>query len=123
MKTIGVLMVGALAVLASLAMACGGDDEAPASGDTGAGTVSGGMIMPNQFLTYEGERYELVNILFENMLPAGEFTAVGLATESDVDLKGDMRVFNRKGDSTAVYTYAAPTADDGGMWLAWRLAS
>jgi hypothetical protein len=122
MRTRIVLMLGAVALLASLAVACGdgGDGETP--GGTGAISPGGGMIAPNQFLTYEGERYELVNMLLEIMVPPEQFVPVGVATESDVDLKGDMRVFQREGDSTAIYTYSAPTEDDGGIWLAWRIA-
>ena len=63
---------------------------------------------------------QLVTQLFEAMAPAEAFAVVGEATAADIDLRGDMRVFERAGDSTAVYTYSAPTADDGGLWLAWR---
>ena len=120
MNAVRFLFFAAAALLASLAVACGDDETPTAGGDTGAGVSPGGMIAPNQFLTYEGQRYELVNMLFETMVPAEEFEAVGVATESDVDLKGDMRVFNRQGDTSAIYTYSTPTADDGGLWLAWR---
>jgi hypothetical protein len=79
------------------------------------------MIAQNVYLTYEGGRYELVNMMFEGMVSASEFQAIGEATESDVDMKGDTRVYHRTGDDTAVYTHSAATADDQGMWMAWRI--
>ena len=121
MKAIGFLMVGAVALLASLAVACSDDDDTPVSGETASGSVSGGMIRPNTFMTYDGQRYELVNMLFESMVSASEFQEAGELSEADIDTKGDMRVFTRTGDEGAVYTYSAPSADDGGLWLAWRL--
>lgn len=123
MKAITILLVGAVVVLASLAVACGDDGGRVGAQAPGTGAVGGGMIAPNQFLTHEGARYELVNMMLEIMVPAEQFVPVGVATQSDVDLKGDMRVFQREGDSTAIYTYSAPTADDGGIWLAWRITS
>ena len=72
------LVMGAVALIASLAVACGDDDGSPSSsGDTGPGTVSSGMIAPNTFMTYEGQRYELVNMLFEDMVKDSEFSEAG----------------------------------------------
>ena len=119
MKAFRVLMVGAVALLAAVAVACGDNDGVGSDHEAVSGGGAG-MVRPNTFMTYEGQRYELVNMLFEAMAPAEAFAVVGEATAADIDLRGDMRVFERAGDSTAVYTYSAPTADDGGLWLAWR---
>ena len=72
-------------------------------------------------MTYDGQRYELVNMLFESMVSASEFQEAGELSEANIDTKGEMRVFTRSGDGGAVYTYSVPTADDGGLWLGWRL--
>jgi hypothetical protein len=121
MKALKFIAVGAIALLATLAVACGGGGKAPESND-GAGAVSSaGMVAPDTFLTYDGQRYELVNILQEDFVSRSEFQVAGEATEADVDMKGDMRVFIRTGDAGSIYTYSAPTADDTGFWLAWRL--
>lgn len=122
MTAIRLLTVGAIALLAAVAVACGGDDDSPSDGGEVAGGGSG-LIRPNTFMTYEGQRYELVNMIFEDMVPESEFHEAGVATQADIDMKGDMRVFKRDGDTTAVYTYSAPTADDVGIWLAWRVTS
>ncbi len=121
MKAIGFFVIGVVALLASLAVACGGNDDTAAV-DGPAPGVSGGLVARDQFMTYDGHRYELVNMIFESMLPADEFQPVGTVSQSDVDLT-DRRVFSRAGDTTAVYTHSAPTPDDNGFWLAWRLAS
>ena len=122
MKSLGFFLIG-MTLLASLVMACGGGDTTGNEDGAGPGSVSGGMVARNQFMTYDGHRYELVNMIFEGMIPSEELQAAGTATESDVDLTGDMRVFTRAGDTTVVYTHSAATADDNGFWLAWRLAS
>ena len=124
MKRFGLMMMGAIVLLASLAVACGGSDSPNAASDQGGGVApSGGLVARDKFMTYDGHRYQLVNMIFEEMVPAEQFQAVGMATQADVDMSGDMQVFVREGDSTAVYTHSGANQDDNGVWLAWRLAS
>jgi hypothetical protein len=120
MKTFGwPALVGAV-LLASLAVACGGD-KAPAASDEGAGGPAlGGMVAQNRFLVFDGQRYELVNMMFENLVNADEFEVAGEATSADVDLS-DPHVYTRADDPSAVYTHSAATAEGGGTWLVWRL--
>jgi hypothetical protein len=122
MKTLGWLMLGAVALVASLVVACGGDDKpVDSTGSASPPGAGGGLVARDKFLTYDGKRYELVNMLTESMAPESEFQAIGVATASDIDLRGDLRVYSRSGDSTSVFTHSAATADDAAMWLAWRL--
>jgi hypothetical protein len=120
------VVLGAMALLASLAVACGDDGDDSPSGDTGSSgepvAPGGGLVPRDTFLTYDGKRYELVNMLQESMAPAGEFEEIGSATEADIELK-DLRVFSREGDGESVYTYSAATADDPAFWLAWRVVN
>jgi hypothetical protein len=118
------VVLGAI-VLAAFAAACGGDEDAPATGEgggSGAVVPGGGLVPRDTFLTYEGKRYELVNMLQESMAPASEFEEIGQASEAGVELT-DLRVFSREGDTESVYTHSAATADDGAFWLAWRLVN
>ena len=130
MKLRAFLLTGAIPLIAALTIACsnGDDDRAPATGaDAGGGAAgivpaAGELIAPGQYLTFEGKRYELVNLLFED-LSEGEFEVIGEASQSDVDVQGDLRVFRRDGDPDAVYTYSARTVEDPAYWLAWAPAN
>lgn len=120
MKAINLLMMGLVALVASLAVACGDDEKA--TPDEAMGGGGAGLVRPNTFMTFEGRRYELVNMIFEEMVDADEFQEAGVASGADIELK-DKRVFKRKSDPEAMYTFSAATADDLGFWLAWRATS
>ena len=128
--------LAAVASLALLAAACGGDsepaatngdDSTPAAADdsAGGGPSSSGLVAPNTFLTFEGQRYQLREILQADLI-ADEFTEVGAASEADIDFEGELTVYRRDGDGAAVYTYS-PAVDAEGeegdvpaLWEKWE---
>ncbi len=119
----------AVAWLALLAAACGGDDSGPAASDEpdGEGPASSGLVAPDTFLTFEGQRYQLREVLQADLI-ADEFTEVGVASEADIDYDGELAVFRRQGDGAAVYTFS-PAIDTGSeegdvpaLWLRWEAA-
>ncbi len=127
-----------LAAVASLALfvACGGDsepaasngdDSGPAASDEpdGEGPASSGLVAPDTFLTFEGQRYQLRAVLQADLIP-DEFTEVGVASEADIDYEGELKVFRRQGDGAAVYTFSPALDADGeeggvaALWLRWE---
>jgi hypothetical protein len=104
--------------IAIFAAACGGGgSDNPAQNDGG---LSAGLTKPNTWLTYNGERYQLLDLLQQDMVRESEFSAVGEATEADVDHDGPLTVFTRGRERDVVYTYSPPTNDDGAFWLRWE---
>ncbi len=130
MKRTGTLVVAMLMLAACLVLACGSSNktassgnEDAGSGDTAPGVVpGGGMVARNVFMTYDGKRYELVNMLMPGMVPDSEFQPMGEVTQSDVDLSGDTHAYTRAQDPDTVYTHSVATGEDAGHWLAWQLA-
>ena len=132
-----IVFLAAIASLALLAAACGSNSTpaAPNSDDSGSETsdqqsgdgepTSSGFVAPNTFLTLEGQRYQL-GYVFEADLISDDFTEVGAALEADIDFDGELTVFRRQGDDSAVYTYS-PAEDAEGekfdlpaLWLRWE---
>ena len=124
--------------LALLAAACGGDsapatrngdDPDPAAADDstgGGGPTSSGFVAPNVFMTFEGQSYQLGDI-FQADLISDQFTEIGVASEADIDFDGELTVYRRQGEDTAVYTYS-PAVDGEGeegdlpaLWNRWEL--
>ncbi len=133
-----IVFLAAIASLALLAAACGGDsapaapdsdDSGPAATDDSTGgdePTSSGFVAPNVFMTFEGQRYQLGDIFQANLI-SDDFTEVGAASEADIDFEGELTVFHRQGDDSAVYTYS-PSVDENGeegdvpaLWLRWEL--
>ncbi len=92
---------------------------------TGDEPVSSGFVAPNVFLTFDGQRYQLRDVLQANLI-ADDFTEIGAASEADIDFEGELTVFRRQGDDSAVYTYS-PAVDIGGeegdvlaLWEKWE---
>ena len=122
----------AVASLVLLAVACNGDGGNPAasnnddSGPDDTGPSSSGAIVQDTFLTFEGRRYELSEILQADLV-SDEFTEVGAASEADIDYEGELKVYTRAGDD-AVYTYSAAVDVDGeeadapATWAKWQVA-
>ena len=127
----------AVASLALLAAACGGgdsgpaatngDDSGPAAADepTGGAPTSSGFVAPNTFLTFEGQRYQLRDVLQADLI-SDEFTEIGVASEADIDFEGELKVYRGQDDGAAVYTYS-PAVDGGSeegdvpaLWLRWE---
>ncbi len=123
--------------LALLAAACGGDsgpaatnadDPGPAAADdsTGGEPTSSGFVAPNVFMTFEGQRYQLRDVLQANLI-SDDFTEIGAASEANIDFDGELTVFRRQGDDAAVYTYslAVDAEDEEGdlpaLWNRWEL--
>ena len=124
MKKPSMLIAGLVTALAVFAIGCGGNDEPEVSvPDEGSQAVSpggGALVVPNTFLTYEGERFELIQFLQADMVAESEFRAIGEATDADIDFDGKLTVYQRENDSDAVYTLSPATQDDLTMWLRWR---
>ena len=126
----------AVTSLALLAAACGGDsgpaatnddDSGPAAAEdsTGDGPASSGFVAPNVFMTFEGQRYQLRDVLQADLI-ADEFTEIGVASEADIDYDGDLTVYRRQGDAAAAYTFS-PAVDAEGeegdlpaLWNRWE---
>ncbi len=131
----------AVASLALLAAACGGGDSGPAASDEPDGEgpavaddstggdepTSSGLVAPDTFLTFEGQRYQLREVLQADLIPE-EFTEVGVASEADIDYQGELTVFRRQGDGAAVYTFSPAIGTDSeegdvpALWLRWEAA-
>ena len=120
------LLIGVFALATSLLVACGDRDAPPVASGTQDGqpqtSVGGGMIAQNVFLTFNGQQYELVNMLQEDLVNPTEFAAVGTVETADVDLT-DMQAYRRAGDGASVYTHSEAGAGNVGHWLAWRPVS
>ncbi len=78
--------------------------------------TSSGVVVPDTFLTFDGQRYQLREVLQANLI-SDDFTEVGAASEADIDFDGELTVFRRQGDDAAVYTYS-PAVDIGSDVLA-----
>jgi hypothetical protein len=125
-----VLTVIASVALFVIAVACGGSDAAVPSGGnepTANGPVSSGLVAPDTFLTFDGQRYQLQDTLQADLV-AGEFVEVGVASEADIDYKGELGVYRRASDDSSVYTLS-PALDEEGveqdtpaLWLKWEPA-
>ena len=133
-----IVFLAAIASLALLAAACGSNSTpaAPNSDDSGSETsdqqsgdgepTSSGFVAPNTFLTLEGQRYQLGDV-FEADLITDQFTEIGVASEANIDFDGELTVYRRQGDDSAVYTFS-PAVDAEGeeedvtaLWLRWEL--
>jgi hypothetical protein len=128
--------VVALVSLLFLAGACGGDSDsgvpggdAPGPGATdesiGDGPASSGLVVADTFLTFEGQRYQLQDTLQAD-LTTDEFTVVGVASEADIEHDGELAVYGRAGDDTAIYTFSLALDEEGeeadvpALWLKWE---
>lgn len=124
-----------LAGLAVFASACGDDDEGGSSGpaeptatvaDAGGSVPSSGSVAPNTFLTFDGQRYRLVELLQADLIDDSGFEAVGEATDADVEQE-DLTVYRKADDADAVYTYAEGTESEvvgegvPALWYRWTL--
>lgn len=107
------------AVLAAVAVACGSDSSAPASGDGGPAVVSsgGGLVDPNARLTFDGRTYRLVSVEQANLVASDVFEAIGRVSTVNVNTGAD--VFARSGDDGAIYTYSPEVGDAPATWLRW----
>lgn len=141
-KMVRIAAVAVVVGAAALAVACGDDDDdggaatgsptavatPTASPDGGAsGSVpSVGSVAPNTFLTYEGERYRLVELLQADLVDESAFEEAGEATEIDIDQE-DLMVYTKADDPDAVYTFSPGTESDQvgegipALWYRWSL--
>ncbi len=132
-----IVFLAAIAALALLAATCGGDstptvtngdDSGPAAADNSTGgdePTSSGFVAPNVFMTFEGQRYQLRDVLQADLIP-DQFTEIGAASEANIDFDGELKVYRRQGDDAAVYTYS-PAVDAGdeegdlpALWNRWE---
>ena len=120
-----------VASLALLAAACNGDGGGPAasndkdSGPADTGPSSSGAIVADTFLTFQGQRYELRDILQADLV-GDEFAEIGVASEADIDYESELKVYTRAGDDAAVYTHSSAVDGDGeegdapATWAQWE---
>jgi hypothetical protein len=112
---ISVLAISATVVLSLslIAAACGGDSE-PRGADSPeeAGLPTSGMVAPDTFLVFDGERYRLQDDTIQADLNDDDFTEIGVATKADIDFEGELKVYVREGDDDAVYTFSLPVIED-----------
>ena len=130
-----IVFLAAIASLALIAAACGSDstpaapnsdDSGPAADDSiGGELTSSGFVAPNTFLTFEGQRYQLRDVLQADLI-SDDFTEVGAASEADIDFGGELTVYRRQGDDAAVYTFSPAIDTDGeegdvlALWEKWE---
>lgn len=112
-------------LIAMLILACSEPEEASPAADRGdPGVVSSsGMVVPNTFMTFEGKRYRLVEVLQANLIDEKAFRKVRATQQADIDFAGSLDVFRRDGEPVGLYTFSkgqgtgeaavAPT------WLRW----
>jgi len=116
--------------MAILAGACGNDSQGspvePTAtvADVGASVPSSGSVAPNTFLTFEGGRYRLVDLLQADLIDGSVFEEAGQATEANID-REDLTVYRKADDPSAVYTYS-PRSDSEkvgegipALWYRW----
>lgn len=124
-------LVGIIAGAGLVLGACGGDgddqvpdgNQDPTQSASDSGSVSNSSVAPNTFLTFEGERYRLVDLEQANLAPSDEeYRSVGTATEADID-QSDLTVYRRDGDTEAIYTYAVAEGEaeetTPALWYRW----
>jgi len=87
-----------------------------------------GAVPGDTFLTFDGQRYILREVLADPSISAGEFVEIGTASQADIDHVGDLKVYRRQGDAKGLYTYSPPASVGGqenavpALWLKWELA-
>jgi len=118
--------------LSLVATACGGDGSEPSPADNGnppgLPANSSGAVAPDTFMTFDGQRYQLRDVLTDPNIAAAEFSEIGAASAADVEHEGDLKVFSRQGEDSAVFTYSAPVeaADPEystpAIWYRWEPA-
>lgn len=145
------LLPAFLLTLATIAAACGGTSEVATNEQppqsTGASEVatpeqptqpagpSGGdaskpPVLPRDlFLTFEGTRYEAIDLVPILGPPVDRMTRVGVAELVDADSQGEIKVYRRLGEpGPAIYTETFdPTEMPGGedsigraqLWIRW----
>ena len=112
------VLVGSVAVAAAIFAACGGDNSDDVQDTSDSGVVgSSGQVAADTYLEFDGTRYQLVEILIENLVDGDDFEEIGTATRADVD--GPLEVYDG-GDDDVVYTYAPADGADIGSWLKWE---
>lgn len=111
---------------AALVLAACGDDDPPGADATQPGSdgpAMSGAVVPNTFMTVDGERYRLVEVLQADLLDSEAFEPVGTATALDVEAK-DRTVYQREGDEEHLYTFAEGSGSGEksvtATWLRWR---
>jgi len=124
-KKLNTLVAGIVTALAIVAIGCGGSDpepevSVPEENPRAVSPGGGALVVPNTFLTYEGERFELIQFLQADFEDESEFREIGEATDADIDYESPLTVYEREGDSDAVYTLSEETPDDVAFWLRWR---
>ena len=132
-----IVFLAAIASLALLVAACGGDSTPAVSDSDNSGSetsdqppgdgepASSGFVAPNVFMTFEGQRYQLRDVLQADLI-SDQFTEIGVASEANIDFDGELTVYRRQGDDAAVYTFSPAIDTDGeegdvpALWNRWE---
>lgn len=121
------LLLVVVVLVVPLVLACSGSNvKAPAEtkseGNSG-GITSGAMVVPNTFMTYDGRKYRLVEVLQANLLDDKAFQKVGTTQQADIEFTGSLDVFRRDGDASGRYTLSkgqgSGEAAVPATWLRW----
>jgi len=127
------ILLSSLVGLSLAIAACGGSSSDGASDDAGgsaagsqlAGGEGSALILPGQFLEFEGRKYELIEVIDATTVDEDQFSKTGEATSVAIDSSGTT-VFERDGDDANVYTFEQVDGDGAERpdnWLKWKAAS
>lgn len=112
-------LAAALLVFGIVGAACGNDGDSAAERGSGqptvapaGGGVSSSSVAADTFLTFEGQRYRLVDLEQANLVDDSDFEQIGAASDADID-QADLTVYSRTGDDVAIYTYASEQPEPG----------
>jgi hypothetical protein len=122
-KHVPFLLAGPVSAAVLAACGKGGDakDEGASGPDNGVVVSSGGQVVPNTFLEFQGNRYQLVEVVQADLFQSAGLTDAGAATRADIDYQGTLRVYRRAGETTTVYTYTPRGRGAPAVWLRWVL--
>jgi len=103
------------------AVACGGGGDETETGPADSAALPSaapsGTVPNDAVITFEGEQYRAVSV-HETDTPTGdiaEFEEVGVVEDASVPVSGEVRVYRRDNDESAIYTPSLTPAEGGGQ--------
>ncbi|MDP2675318.1 MAG: hypothetical protein Q8Q00_10475 [Dehalococcoidia bacterium] len=120
-----------LVVLLLLAMACGGGNA-----DVGRGPAADAAPShatpntPDVFMTFEGNRYKVVDVVLASSLPRDQLREIGVVDKADIRYQapgaeidiyesGPLKVYRRQGDAVPLYTFSPFGGGVPALWVRW----
>ena len=116
-----------LVVLLLLAMACGGGNA-----DVGRGpTADAAPNTPDVFMTFEGNRYKVVDVVLASSLSWDQLQEIGVVDTMDIRYQapgteifiyegGPLKVYRRQGDAVPLYTFSPFGGGVPALWVRWE---